>query len=113
MKKILNLEISHKKQKPGIRKSLPKSDERCRMGRISVGEDKLKGLCYVFFVENAKLRPLILIVHMLFPFIMVEKNTLENLRPSCSTCNLSMGTEDLEEFKASLLEFKTKKAKKV
>ena len=28
-----------------------------------------------------------------------DKNTLDNLRPICKTCNRSMGTMNLEEFK--------------
>ena len=76
-----------------------------------IGDEKLKGLCYVCGKSEIKATNFEC-AHVISVYNGGE-DTLENLRPACSTCNLSMGTEDLEEFKASLLEFKTKKAKKV
>ena len=90
--------IANTIKKPDVepRKAIPKK-LRGEVWKNHCG-DSTKGLCYccsteldIFDVWHAG--------HII-SHAYGGTNTVENLRPICSSCNLSMGTENMDEFKA-------------
>ena len=84
-------------REPGARKSIPKK-LRLRVWREYFGTEETDGICFscgdkIVFEKEYEACHLIAHKHG-------GPDTFENLRPGCRSCNSSMGTQDMREFKA-------------
>lgn len=81
--------------KPTRKKAIPKKI-KLLVWNLYVGEDNVKGTCYCCKKTEIK------ITDFHCGHFVSEKNngdtTVDNLRPVCSGCNLSMGSQNMDDF---------------
>jgi len=69
---------------------------------IKYNGDRARGYCYVCEVAEITAFRNTEYGHVI-PVALGGQDTIENLRPICSSCNRSMGTMNLEEYRARLV----------
>jgi len=83
--------ISKRKRKKAIPKTL-----RASVWNRYIGEEIGCTLCLV--CKNNKISQMTFVCGHVIPESKGGKTNVDNLRPICNQCNLSMGTENLDEF---------------
>ena len=101
--KLLKKEVKDKYKQPSKRKSIPKV-VKDTVWNTNFTEDKGSGKC---FVCNKKITSRSFDCGHIVSVAHGGNDELDNLKPICSSCNKSMGTQNMIDFKNTY--FKTKK----